>query len=68
MVRDGTWVGRVTSARRSAAAGSVVGLAWVPLDLAADGSDIEIQFGESSTVGTVRTTAFYDPEGTRLRS
>ncbi len=33
VVRAGTWVGRVTSARRSAAAGSVVGLAWLPVDL-----------------------------------
>ena len=34
VVRDGTWVGRVTSARRSAAVGSVIGLAWVPADWA----------------------------------
>ncbi|MGZ8566455.1 MAG: aminomethyltransferase family protein, partial [Actinomycetota bacterium] len=68
VVRDGTWVGRVTSARRSAAAGSVVGLAWVPFELTADGSAFEIQFGEERTLGTVHTAAFYDPEGARLRS
>ncbi|MGZ8579205.1 MAG: glycine cleavage T C-terminal barrel domain-containing protein, partial [Actinomycetota bacterium] len=68
VVRDGTWVGRVTSARRSAAAGSVVGLAWVPFELTADGSAFEIQFAEERTMGMVHTAAFYDPEGARLRS
>ncbi len=68
VVSDGIWIGRVTSARRSAAAGSVVGLAWVPLELASDGTDFDIQFGAASTTGTVHTTAFYDPEGARLRS
>jgi sarcosine oxidase subunit alpha len=68
VVRDGKWVGRVTSARRSAAVGTVIGLAWVPADLASDGSTFEIQFGGSHTTGTVRTAPFYDPHGQRLRS
>jgi sarcosine oxidase subunit alpha len=68
VVRDGEWVGRVTSARRSAAVGSVIGLAWVPADRATDGSTFEIQFGGSHTIGTVRTAPFYDPHGQRLRS
>ena len=68
VVRDGAWVGRVTSARRSEAVGAVVGLAWVPADWAADGSTFEIQFGGSHTTGTVRTQPFYDPRGERLRS
>ncbi|HUF60349.1 MAG TPA: 2Fe-2S iron-sulfur cluster-binding protein [Actinomycetota bacterium] len=68
VVRDGAWVGRVTSARRSAAVRSVIGLAWVPADSASDGSTFEIQFGGSRTVGTVRTAPFYDPHGQRLRS
>lgn len=68
VVRDGAWVGRVTSARRSAAVGSVIGLAWVPADLASDGSSFEIQFGGSHTVAAVRTAPFYDPHGQRLRS
>ncbi len=33
VVHDGVWVGRVTSARASAAAGGIVGLAWVPAGL-----------------------------------
>jgi sarcosine oxidase subunit alpha len=68
VVRDGVWVGRVTSARRSAAAGGVIGLAWVPVDRASEGSTFEIQFGGSHTTGTVRTGPFYDPRGERLRS
>jgi sarcosine oxidase subunit alpha len=68
VVREGAWVGRVTSARRSEAVGGVVGLAWVPAEWAGDGSTIEIQFGGSHTIGTVRTDPFYDPRGERLRS
>jgi sarcosine oxidase subunit alpha len=68
VVRDGSWVGRVTSARRSEAVGSVIGLAWVPAEWAADGRTFEIQFGGSHTTGTVRTEPFYDPRGERLRS
>jgi sarcosine oxidase subunit alpha len=68
VVREGAWVGRVTSARRSEAVGGVVGLAWVPAEWAADGSTFEIQFGGSHTIGTVRIDPFYDPRGERLRS
>jgi sarcosine oxidase subunit alpha len=68
VVRDGAWVGRVTSARRSAAIGSVIGLAWVPVDWASDGTAFEIQFGGSHTTATVRTAPFYDPRGERLRT
>jgi len=68
VVRDGAWVGRVTSARRSAAAGAVIGLAWVPVDWAADGQTFEIQFGGSHTTATVQTAPFYDSRGERLRS
>jgi len=68
VVRDGVWVGRVTSARRSATAGSVVGLAWVPADEAEEGRTFEIQFASHRTTGTVVLHPFYDPEGERLRS
>jgi sarcosine oxidase subunit alpha len=68
VVDGGAWVGRVTSARRSAAVGSVIGLAWVPAEWASDGTTFEIQFGGTHTTGTVRTEPFYDPRGERLRS
>ncbi|MGZ5300270.1 MAG: 2Fe-2S iron-sulfur cluster-binding protein [Actinomycetota bacterium] len=68
IVHEGIWVGRVTSARRSAAAGATVGLAWVPAGWAKDGTAFEIQFGASHAMAHVATRPFYDPDGTRLRS
>ncbi len=68
VVHDGVWVGRVTSARLSAAAGCVVGLAWVPAGWANEGTEFEIQFGGSLAAAAVALRPFYDPEGTRLRS
>jgi len=68
VVHDGIWVGRVTSARTSAAAGSIVGLAWVPSGWANDGTPFEIQFGSHRAKATVAMRPFYDPEGERLRS
>jgi sarcosine oxidase subunit alpha len=68
VVHDGVWVGRVTSARTSAAAGGVVGLAWVPAGWASDGTPFEIQFGRHHTDATVAMRPFYDPDGARLRS
>ncbi|MEO8424481.1 MAG: glycine cleavage T C-terminal barrel domain-containing protein, partial [Actinomycetota bacterium] len=68
VVHEGVWVGRVTSARRSAAAGATVGLAWVPAGWAHEGTEFEIQFGASHTVARVALRPFYDPDGERLRS
>jgi sarcosine oxidase subunit alpha len=68
VVHDGVWVGRVTSARRSAAAGCIVGLAWVPAGWAQEDSTFEVQFGASHVRATVALKPFYDPEGSRLRS
>jgi sarcosine oxidase subunit alpha len=68
VVHEGVWVGRVTSARRSRAAGAIVGLAWVPAGWASDGTTFEIQFGARRATGTVAMHPFYDPEGQRLRS
>ncbi|CAN5757444.1 hypothetical protein BH18ACT17_BH18ACT17_08870 [soil metagenome] len=68
IVHEGTWVGRVTSARHSDAAGSIIGLAWVPAGWAVDGTTFEIRFGASSASGRVALEPFYDPRGERLRS
>jgi glycine cleavage system aminomethyltransferase T len=48
--------------------GKVIGLAWVPKDLAADDVDIEISDNGATYAATVRTKPFYDPEGEVLRS
>ena len=68
IVHEGNWVGRVTSARRSATVGSIVGLAWVPAGWATEGTPFEIQFGPSEARGRVALHPFYDPQGQRLRS
>jgi glycine cleavage system aminomethyltransferase T len=67
VVHEGVWVGRVTSARHSAAAGVIVGLAWVPAGWASDGTPFEIQFGAHRANATVAMRPFYDPDGARLR-
>ncbi len=68
VVHEGVWVGRVTSARRSATTGKTVGLAWVPAGWAQEGTHFDIQFGTVTIHATVALKPFYDPEGTRLRS
>ncbi len=68
IVHDGVWVGRVTSARRSEAAGCIVGLAWVPAAWANDGTEFEIRSGEHRQRASVALKPSYDPEGSRLRS
>ena len=69
VVRDGRWVGRVTSARRSAAVGSVIGLAWVPAGWASDEQHVRDPVRrEPHDAGRSRTAPFYDPQGQRLRS
>jgi sarcosine oxidase subunit alpha len=68
VVHDGVWVGRVTSARRSAAAGCVVGLAWLPAGWANEGTAFEVQYGGTHAGAQVAMRPFYDPDGARLRS
>jgi sarcosine oxidase, subunit alpha len=68
VVHDGVWVGRVTSARRSAAANATIGLAWVPAGWAQEGTTFEIQFGASHAEARVALRPFYDPDGSRLRA
>jgi sarcosine oxidase subunit alpha len=68
VVHEGVWVGRVTSARRSAAAGATVGLAWVPAGWAHEGTEFEIQLGGTHATARVALHPSYDPDGSRLRS
>jgi sarcosine oxidase, subunit alpha len=68
VVVDGRPAGRVTSARRSDATGSSVGMAWVPTELATDGALLQIRVDGRPERATVRLSPFYDPEGRRLRS
>jgi sarcosine oxidase, subunit alpha len=61
-------VGQVTSARHSRQLGKVIGMAWVPAALAADGETIMISDERVRLQATVLTKPFYDPDGEVLRS
>ncbi len=65
---EGTAAGQVTSARHSRQLGRVIGMAWVPAELASDGASITISDNGSRLVGSVVTQPFHDPEGALLRS
>ena len=67
VVLDGRPVGRVTSARLSPTAGRGFGLMWVPVDLAEDGSRVDVRVDGRDLPVSVRLDPLYDPEGTRLR-
>jgi len=64
----GTPAGQVTSARRSRRLEQVIGMAWVPAELAGEGSSITIADGSTRLEGSVVTEPFYDPKGELLRS
>jgi sarcosine oxidase subunit alpha len=74
--REGTAVlvggaigGRVTSARRSAVSGRVIGLAYVPAGVAHDDARFEMDMGEGRRASaTVHLAPFYDPDGERMRA
>jgi sarcosine oxidase subunit alpha len=66
VIRDGDIAGRVTSVTRSPTLGKVLGLAYVPPDLAEPGKRFEIRIdgGRMVTAETV-PVPFYDPENKR---
>ena len=68
LASNGDAAGRVTSSRFSPQLRKVIGMAWVPAALAADGETITIADGEWRYDATVQTKPFYDPEGEVLRS
>ena len=68
MPHDGSPMGQVTSARYSEHLGRVIGMAWVPAQLAQDGARIVISDEDKRVEGEVQTKPFYDPDGEILRS
>ena len=68
IVVDGRPGGRVTSARWSDQVGKAIGMAWVPPELAAEGTTIQIRVNGGLEQAAVRLRPFFDPEGTHLRS
>jgi sarcosine oxidase subunit alpha len=66
VIRNGDIAGRVTSCARSPVLKKVVGLAYVPLDLAAEGARFTIRVDEGALVeAEVVATPFYDPQNKR---
>ena len=61
-------IGRVTSARFSPTLNQSIGMAWVPVAKARDGSEINVRIDGRISPATVIGKPFYDPEGSRLRS
>jgi sarcosine oxidase subunit alpha len=68
VVIEGSPAGRVTSARRSDATGAVIGLAWLPPDRADNGTRFEVRVDRRLLGARVRSGAFYDAAGERMRS
>ena len=68
MPYNGSPMGQVTSARYSEQLGRVIGMAWVPAELATDGARIVISDDDRRVEGEVQTKPFYDPDGEILRS
>ncbi len=68
IVIEGYPAGRITSARRSEAVGSVIGLAWLPAERAEDGTRFEVRVDRRLLGGRVKSGAFYDADGKRMRS
>ena len=68
VVHEGKPVGRVTTARYSHAVKTCVGLAWVSIDIAQEGTFINIKHDDKIVEAKLISGAFYDPEGKRMRS
>ena len=68
IVVDGRPGGRVTSSRWSEEVGGAIGLAWVPTELAEEGTTLEIKVDGRLERASVRLSPFYDPAGSNLRS
>ena len=64
---NGSPVGKVTSSRYSPTLRRGFGLAWVPIDLAEDGTRIQIRVDGRPAPARVAIQPVYDPEGRRLR-
>jgi sarcosine oxidase subunit alpha len=68
VVVEGRSSGRVTSVRRSAELGKVIGLAIVPNELAVAGGRFDVRIEGRTVPMTVHLGAFYDPEGEKVKS
>jgi sarcosine oxidase subunit alpha len=68
VIKERRPVGRVTSARWSPDLRKVIGMAWVPTELAYEGAQFFVTIENGFDKAYVRLRPFFDPEGERLRS
>lgn len=59
-------IGRITSVRWSPTLDRVIGLCWLPTDMATPGHEFAMRVRGELMIGRVVETPFYDPEGVRL--
>jgi sarcosine oxidase subunit alpha len=68
VVKERRPVGRITSARWSPELRKVIGMAWVPAELAQEGAEFFVTIDGGFDKASVRLRPFYDSDGERLRS
>jgi sarcosine oxidase subunit alpha len=68
LVSGGRPTGRVCSSRWSDAASAFIGLAWVPTEMASEGTRLGFRSGGAMIAARVHLKPFYDPDGAKLRS
>jgi sarcosine oxidase, subunit alpha len=68
VIKERKPVGRVTSARWSPELRRVIGMAWVPAELAREGAEFFVTIGDGFDKAHVRLKPFFDPDGERLRA
>ena len=68
VIKERRPMGRITSARWSPELRKVIGMAWVPPELARDGAEFFVTIDGGFDKAHVRLTPFFDPQGERLRS
>jgi sarcosine oxidase subunit alpha len=68
VIKERRPVGRVTSARWSPELRKVIGMAWVPPEIAHEGARFFVTVEGGFDKAFVRLRPFFDPEGERLRS
>ena len=67
VLHNGLPVGKVTSSRYSPTLGRGFGLAWVPMHLSEEGTEVQIRVNGREAPARVSLEPVYDPEGKRLR-
>ncbi|GGM86204.1 sarcosine dehydrogenase [Lentzea pudingi] len=68
VLADGVAVGYVTSAARGYSIGKNIAYAWLPADVAREGTQVEIEYFGERVPAVVAAEPLFDPEMKRIRS